>query len=438
MNENDTNEREEPGYETRDVNVRAVAWLALSVAGGAAIVLVALWLLLNDWDVRAARSDPAVSPLADQRQPAPEPRLQAAPVHDYQQLREQENAVLHSYGWIDKDQGTVRIPIERAIELLVERGERGAEVEGQKSEDTNRSTEDRETEGRRDGETGQSHSVPPSLLPSLKLDGSRETYSPPATPTSLAQQVGLDQRLGQQAPLELKFRDEEGHAIALGELVKERPVILSLVYYRCPMLCNQLLNGLLKSSNSMSLQLGHDYDIISVSIDPRETADDAAKKKQRYVAAYRRTGAEQGWHFLTGEQSQIEHLAAAVGYRYHYDSRSDQYAHASGIIVLTPDGRISRYFYGIDYPPRDLRLGLVESSAGRIGSAVDQILLLCFHYDPATGKYGLLISRVLQLVGTATALLLGGYLLAMYRLEQRRTAAARLAEPSNATNDALV
>ncbi len=242
----------------------------------------------------------------------------------------------------------------------------------------------------------------------------------PASPANLAQQVSLQQRLGEQVPLDLTFRDSTGRTVALRDLVDDRPVILSLVYYRCPMLCTQVLNGLLKSSNSVPLALGKDYDIVSVSIDPLETPLQAAQKKERYVSHYRRGGAEQGWHFLTGDERSIQELAAVVGYHYVYDERSQQYAHPSGIILLTSDGRISRYFYGIEYPPRDLRLGLVESSAGKIGTAVDQILLLCFHYDPATGKYGLVISRVLQAAGTATALALGGFLWCMYRLERRR------------------
>jgi protein SCO1/2 len=246
-----------------------------------------------------------------------------------------------------------------------------------------------------------------------------------ASPKQLVQNVGLDQRLGNTVPLDLSLLDERGRKVTLGDYVHDRPVILSLVYFRCPMLCTQVLNGLLKSSQSLSFELGSDYDIISVSIDPRETPSMAAAKKQTYVAQYRRPGAEEGWHFLTADQHQIERLAAAVGYRYQYDERSDQYAHPSGIVVLTPDGRASRYLYGIDYPPRDLRLALIESSAQRIGDPVDQILLLCFHYDPATGKYGLVISRVLQMAGTATAVALGVFLWSMYRLERRRSAAER-------------
>jgi protein SCO1 len=245
----------------------------------------------------------------------------------------------------------------------------------------------------------------------------------PATPKILAKEVGLDQRLGEQVPLDVTLIDEQGQAVALKDLLRDRPVILSLVYFRCPMLCTQVLNGVLKSSQGLTLDMGTDYDILSVSIDPKDTPEGAAKKKETYVAKYRRAGAEEGWRFLTGRPDEVARLAAAVGYRYRYDPKTDQYAHPSGVILLTPEGQISRYFYGIDYSPRDLRLGLIESSDGKIGTPVDQILLLCFHYDPATGKYGLVISRVLQTAGTATALALGAFLWTMFRLERRRSRA---------------
>jgi protein SCO1 len=248
------------------------------------------------------------------------------------------------------------------------------------------------------------------------------------SPRQFAQQVGLDQRLGAQVPLNLQFRDEQGRVVQLGQFCRQRPVILTLVYFRCPMLCTQVLNGVLRTSQALRLSIGSDYDIVSLSIDPRETPAMATAKKESYVARYRRDGANEGWHFLTGDQSAIDELSHAVGYRYQYDPRSDQYAHPSGIVVLTPEGRVSRYFYGIDYPPGDLRLGLVESSQGRIGTPVDQILLLCFHYDPTTGKYGLAIARVIQLAGIATVLVLGAFLWMMFRLERRRSAAVALEE----------
>ncbi len=233
---------------------------------------------------------------------------------------------------------------------------------------------------------------------------------------TIAEQVGLDQRLGEQVPLELAFRDEGGRSVRLQDYFEGKPVILVLVQYRCPMLCGEVLAGLLKSSQAVKFQLDKDYEIVTVSIDPRETPQMAAEKKRRYTNLYRRAGAADGWHFLTGNQQSIDALAKAIGYRYRYDKATDQYAHPSGIVVATPSGRLSRYFYGIDYPPTDLRLGLVESSENRIGSPVDQVLLLCFHYDPATGKYGFVIAGVLRLAALATVVALGGYLsFAFYR-----------------------
>ena len=237
----------------------------------------------------------------------------------------------------------------------------------------------------------------------------------------ITQEVGLDQHLGEQVPLELVFRDEHGRSVRLGDYFHGKPVVLSLVYFRCPMLCTQVLNGLLKSSQAVPLQMGQDYEVLSVSIDPDETPEMAAAKKQRYAGAYRRPGAQEGWHFLTGDEASIKRLAASVGYRYRYDEKSGQFAHPSGILVLTPEGRISRYFYGIDYSPTDLRLGLVESSQGRIGTLADQVLLLCFHYDPATGKYGFVIASAIRLAGLATVAILGGFLLAMLRRELRHS-----------------
>lgn len=237
----------------------------------------------------------------------------------------------------------------------------------------------------------------------------------------VVQQVGIDQRLNQQLPLDLAFRDERGKAVTLRDYFHGKPVILTLVYYRCPMLCTQVLNGVLESSQAVSLTIGKDYDILSISIDPQETPAMAAKKKKRYVDSYYRPGAQTGWHFLTGRRSSIERLAKAVGFRYVHDATTNQYAHASGIFVLTPAGRISRYFYGIDYPPQDLRLGLVEASENRIGTVADQFLLLCYHYDPATGKYGFIIGNAIRAAGLATMLTLGCFLWLMMRHERRRT-----------------
>ena len=230
--------------------------------------------------------------------------------------------------------------------------------------------------------------------------------------------VGLDQKLGDSIPLDLTFRDEHGKAVALREFFGKKPVILTLVYYQCPMLCTEVLNGLLRSTKELSLEIGRDFSIVTVSIDPNERSVLADVKHELYTGLYGRPGGVQGWHFLTGDEPQIKALAQAVGFRYAYDSSSGQFAHPSGIMLLTPAGKLARYFYGISYPSRDLRLGLVEASQEKIGNPIDQILLYCYHYDPQTGKYGLLISHVIQAAGGATVLLLGGLVLLLFRREK--------------------
>lgn len=260
-----------------------------------------------------------------------------------------------------------------------------------------------------------------------------QVYGTPAGKSpvgGLANEIGIDQHLDEQLPLELEFRDETGKSVRLGDYFHDKPVVLSLVYFRCPMLCTQVLNGFLRTSQAVKFGIGSDYEVVTVSIDPSDTPQLAAEKKASYVRAYRREGAEKGWHFLTGRPEEIKRLADVVGYRYYYDEQTDQFAHASGIMLATPAGRLSRYFYGIEYPPNDLRLGLVESSEHRIGSRVDQVLLLCYHYDPLTGKYGVVISGVLKLAGTATMLALGGFMAVMFWQERRRP---RLVRPEDAT-----
>ncbi len=233
----------------------------------------------------------------------------------------------------------------------------------------------------------------------------------------LLKDVGIDQRLNDEIPLDLSFRDEHGRTVELAQYFGSKPVILTLVYYNCPMLCTQVLNGLDRSLKLIPMDLGKDFNVVTVSIDPTERPVLAEAKQAMYTGMYGRPGAAEGWHFLTGDQPQIQRLAQAVGFRYAYDSESKQFAHASVIMVLTPEGRLSRYFYGVQYPERDLRLGLEEASQGKISSAVDQILLFCYHYDPHTGRYGLLISRVIQLAGAATVLIGGIFLFFLFRGE---------------------
>jgi protein SCO1/2 len=233
----------------------------------------------------------------------------------------------------------------------------------------------------------------------------------------LLKQVGIDQKLNQSIPLNLTFRDEDGKTVELGQFFGQKPVILTLVYYNCPMLCTQVLNGVESGLKELPTDIGKQFDVVTISIDPTESHVLAKVKREMYVGMYGRPGAAQGWHFLTGDEPQIRQLADAVGFRYAYDPDTKQFAHASAIMLLTPEGKISRYFYGIQYPTRDLRLGLVEASEGKIGSSVDQVLLFCYHYDPATGKYGLLISHLIQAGGALTVLILGIGMLILFRGE---------------------
>jgi protein SCO1/2 len=223
----------------------------------------------------------------------------------------------------------------------------------------------------------------------------------------LLKDVGVDQKLNDLVPLDLTFRDENGQTVKLGQFFGSKPVILSLVYYNCPMLCTQVLNGMERSLKDVPMDIGKQFSVVTVSIDPMERPVLASAKRAQYTGLYGRPGATQGWHFLVGDEPQIKQLANAVGFRYAYDPQSKQFAHASAIMILTAKGKISRYFYGIQYATRDLRLGLVEASEGKIGTPVDQILLFCYHYDAATGKYGLLISRVMKAAGIFTILVIG-------------------------------
>jgi protein SCO1/2 len=232
--------------------------------------------------------------------------------------------------------------------------------------------------------------------------------------------VGIDQRLNTTLPLDTPLKDEAGRAVRLGDYFGKRPVVFALVYYNCPMLCTQVLNGLVSALSVVSLDAGRDFDVVAVSFDPRDTPKDAAAKKEAYVGRYRRDGGSLGWHFLTGDATAIERVTKAAGFRYRFDAAIGQFAHASAIMVATPDGRLSHYFYGIEYAPRDLRLALVEASSGKIGNPVDQILLYCFHYDPATGKYGAVIMRIIRVAGVLTLIAIIGGIVFMSRRSRRR------------------
>jgi protein SCO1 len=248
---------------------------------------------------------------------------------------------------------------------------------------------------------------------------SKSIMSPPANvrPPYL-ENVGIEQHLDAQVPPDLAFVDDSGRTVHLGDYFGNKPVILHLVYYNCTMLCGEVLAGLAGALKAVKFDVGKEFDIVTVSFNPKETPDLAAAKKKDYVARYGRPGATNGWHFLTGSADSINALTRAVGFQYQYDPKIQQYAHATAIMVLTPQGHISRYFYGVEFPPKDLRMGLVEASEGKIGNAVDQVLLYCYHYDPATGKYGAIVSNILRLGAGVTILLLGGLLLILFRLEK--------------------
>lgn len=267
------------------------------------------------------------------------------------------------------------------------------------------------------------------ILPSPALGqvpkGNSPLYSArpyePRAPTGLPNAlngVRIDQKLGEQLPLDVELKNENGETVKLGDYFGKKPVMLSLVYYECPMLCNQVLNGMVTAFRVMAFAPGNEFEVVTVSFDPRETPALAAAKKKSYVdhlPQAKRANANAGWHFLTADEESIRKVTDAIGFRYHWDEATNQFAHASGVYVATPQGKLARYFYGIEYAPRDLRLGLIEAADNRIGSPMDQLLLYCFHYDPKTGKYGAVVMRMMQVGGVATLLAIAGMFIVMRR-----------------------
>jgi protein SCO1 len=243
--------------------------------------------------------------------------------------------------------------------------------------------------------------------------GMTSSTMPPAL-----REIGFDQFIDQPIPLDVPFRDESGRSVQLGDYFGKRPVVLVFAYYDCPMLCTLVITGLSTALNVLSLEPNQDFEIVTVSFNPKDTPATAAAKKATYLERYKRGGAAGGWHFLTGDQAAIDRLTKAAGFRYVWDEKTNQFAHPSGVIVLTPQGRLARYLFGIEYGPRDLRFAIVEASAGRVGSAVDAVLLYCYHYDPMTGRYGLVIMRALRLAGGVTVLALATFIVIMVRREK--------------------
>jgi len=253
-------------------------------------------------------------------------------------------------------------------------------------------------------------------LPALAAAQMGPVPPPPrqATPGVL-QEVGFDQKLGDQVPLDLAFKDETGKDVTLGDYFGKKPVVLSLVYYQCPMLCTISLNGLAGALEVLSFVPGQEFEVLTVSFDPKEGPVLAAAKKKAYMTRYKRPGADKGWHFLTGPKDSVDRLTKAVGFRYVWDAETKQFAHPAGILVVTPGGKIANYLFGVEYSPKDLRLGLVDAAGGRIGNAVDQVLLYCYQYDPQTGRYSTAILNVVRIGAVLTLLALGGFILTASR-----------------------
>jgi len=232
--------------------------------------------------------------------------------------------------------------------------------------------------------------------------------------------VGIDQKLDGPMPLDLTFTDEAGRDVRLGDYFGHKPVLLAFVYYECPMLCTQVLNGLTGSLEALSFDVGRDFEVVIVSFDPGETPALAAEKKRTYVRRYGRPETADGWHFLTGREASIRALTDAAGFRYAYIEETDLWAHPASILIATPDGRVARYLYGIEFAPVDLHLALVEAADGQVGTLVDQALLYCFHYDPETGTYGFYVMNLVRAAGILTLVVMGGAIFLSLRRERRR------------------
>jgi protein SCO1/2 len=235
-------------------------------------------------------------------------------------------------------------------------------------------------------------------------------------------EIGFDQNLDQELPLDVTFRNEAGATVRLGDYFGKRPVVLVFAYFDCPMLCTQVINGLASALDVLSLKPGKDFEIVTISFNPKDTPASASAKKANYIARYKQPGAAAAWHFLTGDQPSIDRVTEAAGFRYVWDKETQQFAHPTGVIVLTPDGKLARYLFGIEYGPRDLRMAIVDASAGQVGNPVDSLLLYCYHYDPMTGRYGVAIMRTMRIAGAATVLLLGTFIFVMVRREKHAAA----------------
>ena len=259
----------------------------------------------------------------------------------------------------------------------------------------------------------------PASARQVSSTGLTQAGEPSSSKPGILGRIGIDQRIGEQLPLDLPFTDENGKAVRLGDYFGKRPVILALVYYECPMLCTQVLNGLVSALSVMNFEPGREFDVVAVSFNPKEGPGLAAQKKAAYLDRYDRPHTAGGWHFLTGSDDSIRELTKAIGFRYEFDEKIQQFAHGAGIELLTPNGTIARYFYGIEFSPRDIRLGIIEAAEERVGSVLDQVLLLCFHYDPATGRYGATVLGLVRLGAVATVFGFLAFLIVSLRRERK-------------------
>lgn len=252
----------------------------------------------------------------------------------------------------------------------------------------------------------------PGLPGSMTKPGSVATD----VPQQLAE-VTFEQRLNTPLPLDARFRDERGQSVAFGDFFGRKPVVLAFVYYQCPMLCTQIFNGVAGALKAVPFRVGQDFDVVFVSFDPRDTPEGAAAKKAALLADYKQEATAAGWHFLTGDEASIRRVTDAAGFSYRWEEQSQQFAHVSGVLVATPEGRLSRYFYGVEFSPKELRMALTESSQGKVGSLVEQLLLYCYHYNPSTGRYGAITMNLVRLGGAFTVMLVGGFIWLMRRKE---------------------
>lgn len=243
--------------------------------------------------------------------------------------------------------------------------------------------------------------------------------------------VGVEQKIGASLPLDLEFYDETGSVVELGSFLGDKPAILALVYYDCPMLCTEVLNGINRTLAPLNFTIGNEFKVLSVSFDPRETYELAAQKKSVYTQRYNRPGAKEGWHFLTGDATAIDVLTNTVGFNYVYDEEEGQFVHGSAIMVISPRGTVSHYFFGIEYPSEDIRLALIESSENKLGNVFDQVMLYCFNYDPEQGKYGIVIMNSMRVAGLVTLMAMGSFMIIMFKRDRRNRRAKLKSDGKN-------